>query len=70
MLKKVVAASCCNNNKSWTKVKCSVKQEPEGPLTDLTGRHVHTSSQQVSQGAVFCHLLLTNRIGIKQNAQT
>lgn len=35
-----------------------VKQEVKGPLTNLTGRHIHTSSQQISQGAVFCHLLL------------
>lgn len=35
-----------------------VGQEVEGPLTNLTGRHVHTSSQQISQRAVFCHLLL------------
>ena len=26
-------------------------------LTDLTGRHVHTSSQQISQRAVLRHLL-------------
>lgn len=34
------------------------EQEVEGPLTNLTGRHVHTSSQQISQRAVLCHLLL------------
>lgn len=39
-------------------VQHRVEQEVEGPLTNLTGRHVHTSSQQVSQRAVFCHLLL------------
>lgn len=34
------------------------KQEVKGPLTNLTGRYIHTSSQQVSQRAVFSHLLL------------
>lgn len=36
----------------------AVEQEAEGPLTNLTGRHVHASSQQISQRAVFCNLLL------------
>lgn len=35
-----------------------VKQEVKSPFTNLTGRHVHTSSQEISQRAVFCHLLL------------
>lgn len=43
----------------------SVEQEVERPRTDLTGRHVHTSSQQISQRAVLCHLLLDRkRIGL------
>lgn len=37
------------------------EQEMEGPLTNLTGRHVHASSQQISQRAVFCHLLLDRK---------
>lgn len=40
-----------------------VAQEVEGPLTNLTGRDVHTSSQQISQRAVFCHLLLYREEG-------
>lgn len=44
----------------WGKV---FKQKVEGLLTNLTGRHIHASSEQVSQGAVFCHLLLTGRTG-------
>lgn len=38
-----------------------VEQEVERPLTNLTGRHVHTSSKQISQRAVLCHLLLDRK---------
>ena len=40
-----------------------VEQEMEGPLTNLTGRDIHTSSQQISQRAVLCHLLLYREEG-------
>lgn len=46
-----------------------VKQEVGGPLTNLTGRQVHASSQQVSQRAVFCHLLLDTEEGNEGKGQ-
>lgn len=35
-----------------------MKRKVDKLLTNLTGRQIHTSSQQISKGAVFCHLLI------------
>ena len=63
MCKHMTARKCRLASGKVTALLCNPAggQEVEGPLTNLTGRDVDASSQQISQRAVLCYLLLDRK---------